>query len=83
MFCTRVALHIIIVIFLVLASQESELKEIHEAAMADQNTKLKDTEEKLQSANKCENNHVLLESFFIIIYCNYNYFQYWHYKSLS
>ena len=37
--------------FLVLAAQESELK-IHEAAMADLNTKLKNTEEKLQSANK-------------------------------
>ena len=32
---------------------------IHEAAMAEQNAKLKDTEEKLQSANKCKNNHML------------------------
>ena len=28
----------------------------HEAAMADLNVKLKNSDEKLQSANKCENN---------------------------
>ena len=33
--------------------------EQHEAATAVLNTKLKSTEEKLQSANKCEYNHVL------------------------
>ena len=55
--------------FLVLAAQESELKEMrrrvidleelpkqHEAAKADLNTKLKNSDEKLQSANKCANN---------------------------
>ena len=73
MYCTRVALHnycVTIYInydFLVLALQESKLKEIHKAAMADQDAKLKDTEEKLQRANKCENNHVLHSLFFLII----------------
>ena len=55
--------------FLVLAGRESELKEMerrvidleelpkqHEAAKADLNTKLKNSDEKLQSANKCVNN---------------------------
>ena len=37
----------------------------HETAMADLNTKLKNTEEKLQSANKCENStNAALELFF-------------------
>ena len=56
----------ILIVFLVLAAQESKLKEIHETAMADMDTKLKDTEEKLQGANKCENNHnySALELFF-------------------
>ena len=59
-------LFFIIMIFLVLAAQESELKEIHEAAMADLNTKLKNTDKKLQSSSKCENNHnyAELELFF-------------------
>ena len=63
MCCTGVVLHynfvIKLTVFLVLASQESEQKEMYEAAMADLNTKLKNTEEKLQSANKCGNNHML------------------------
>ena len=55
--------------FLVLAARESELKKMkrkvidleelpkqHEAAKADLNTKLKNSDEKLQSANKCANN---------------------------
>ena len=33
--------------------------EQHEAAMADLNIKLKNTEEKLQTANNCENNQML------------------------
>ena len=46
---------------------------INEAAMAEQNVKLKlkDTEEKLQSAKKCENNHVLL--YRVVLYNNYYY----------
>ena len=38
----------------------SKLQEIHEAAMADLNNKLKNTEEKLQIASKCMNNHEAL-----------------------
>ena len=41
--------------------------EPHEAGMADLNTKLKKTEEKLHNATKCENNHnAELELFFTI-----------------
>ena len=68
---SKVILHIVIFIinFLVLAARESDLKKMkrrvvdleelpkqHEAAKADLNAKLRNSDEKLQCANKCVNN---------------------------
>ena len=67
---SKVILHIVIFIinFLVLAARESDLKKMkrrivdleelpkqHEAAKADLNAKLKNSDKNLRSANKCAN----------------------------
>ena len=61
---------IILILFLVFAAVDSKLKEIHKAT-SDLNIKLKNTEEKLQSASKCENNHMLHYNS-VVLHCDIN-----------